>query len=80
MDTKLEEIIIRRDRLLLNLLFMKDCATVILPLSLFSLNFSSIPFLRDSFSLYNLPLDHLDRTLVSHSSIYSSTCPIQYLP
>ena len=80
MDIKLKEIIIRRDRLLLNSLFMKDGATVILPLSLFSLNFSSIPFLRDSFSLYNLPLDHLDRTLVSHSSIYSSTCPIQYLP
>ena len=79
MDIKLEEIIVRGDRLLLTSLFMKDGATVILPLSLFSLNFSSIPFLRDSFSLYNLPLDHLDCTLVSHSSLYSSTCPIQYL-
>ena len=80
MDIKLEEIIVRGDRLLLNSLFMKIGATIILPLSLFSLNFSSIPFLRDSFSLYNLPLDYLDRTLVSHSSLYSSTCPIQYLP
>ena len=79
MDIKLEEIIIRRDRLLLNSLFMKDGATVILPLSLFSLNFSSIPFLRDSFSLYNLLLGHLDHTLVNYSSLYLSTCPIRKL-
>ena len=48
--------------------------------SLFSLNFSPIPPYRESFFLYNLILDHLDYTLVSHSSLYSSTCPIKYLP
>ena len=80
MDIKLEEIIFQGDRLLLNSMFVKIGATVILPLSLFSLNFSSISFFRDSFSLYNLLLDHLRRTLVSYSSLYSSTCPIRYLP
>ena len=35
-DIKLEEIIVRGDRLLLNSLFMKDGATVIFPLSLLS--------------------------------------------
>ena len=34
---------------------------------------------RKSFSLYNLLLNHLDRTLVSHSSLHSSTCPIRHL-
>ena len=80
MDIKLEEIIFQGDRLLLNSVFVKTGATVILPLSLFSLNFSLISFFKDSFSLYNLILDHLDHTLVSHSSLYSSTCPIKYLP
>ena len=79
MDIKLEEIIFQGDRLLLNSMFVKTGTTVILPLSLFSLNFSLISFFRDSFSLYNLILDHLHRTLVSHSSLYSSTCPIRYL-
>ena len=59
---------------------MKVGTTVILLLS-FPLIFSSIPPpLWESFSLYNLLLDHLDRTLVSHSNLYSSTCPIRYLP
>ena len=79
MDIKLEEIIVRGDRLLLSSLFMKVGATIILPLSS-PLIFLRSPFLRDYFSLYNLLLDHLDRTLVSHSSLYSSTCPIRYLP
>ena len=59
---------------------MKVGTIVILLLS-FPLIFSSIPPpLRESFSLYNLLLDHLDRTLVSHSNLHLSTCPIRYLP
>ena len=46
--------------------------------------FSLLIFLRspshkESFSLYNLLLNHLDRTLVSHSNLHSSTCPIRHL-
>ena len=37
------------------------------------------PSYKESFSLYNLLLDHLDRTLVSHSNFHSSTCPIRHL-
>ena len=80
MDIKLEEVIVQGSRLLLNSLCMKVDATLILLLSLFSLQFSSIPFLGDTFSLYNLLLSHLDRTLVNYSSLYLSTCPIRYLP
>ena len=59
---------------------MKVGTIVILLLS-FPLIFSLIPPpLRESFSLYNLLLDHLDRTLVSHSNLHLSTCPIRYLP
>ena len=55
--------------------------TIIILLLSFPLIFSSIPPpLRESFSLYNLLLDHLDRTLVSHSNLHLSTCPIRYLP
>ena len=80
MEIKLEEVIVQGSRLLLNSLCMKVDATLILLLSLFSLQFSSIPFLGDTFSLYNLLLSHLDRTLVNYSSLYLSTCPIRYLP
>ena len=46
--------------------------------------FSLLIFLRspshkESFSLYNLLLNHLDRTLVSHSNLHSSACPIRHL-
>ena len=46
--------------------------------------FSLLIFLRspshkEFFSLYNLLLDHLDRTLVSHSNLHSSACPIRHL-
>ena len=33
----------------------------------------------ESITLYNFLLDHLDRTLVSHSNLHSSTCPIRHL-
>ena len=65
--------------MLLNSLFIKVDAIVILSLSSFLTFFRSSPH-RDSFSLYNLLLVHLDRTLVSHSNLHSSTCPIMYLP
>ena len=35
--------------------------------------------MRESFTLYNSLLDRLDRTLVSHSNLHSSTCPIRHL-
>ena len=44
----------------------------------FLLIFLRSPSHRESFSLYNLLLDHLDRTLVSHSNLHSSTCPIRH--
>ena len=63
----------------MNSLFMKVNTTVILFLSSL-LIFSSTPFsLRESFSLYNLLLDHLDCTLVSHSNLHLSTCLIRHL-
>ena len=57
---------------------MKVDATVILFLSSLLIFLWSPPH-GESFTLYNFLLDHLDCTLVSHSSLYSSTCPIQYL-
>ena len=65
--------------MLLNLLFIKVDATVILSLSSLLTFFQSSSH-KDYFSLYNLIFYHLDRTLVSHSNLYSSTCPIRYLP
>ena len=38
-----------------------------------------IPFHGESFTLYSFLLDHLDRTLVSHLNLHSSTCPIRHL-
>ena len=57
---------------------MKVDATVILFLSSL-LIFLRSPSHRESFSLYNLLLDHLDRTLVNHSNLHSSICPIRHL-
>ena len=75
---KLNEMFVRGDELLLNSLFMKVDATVIL--FLFSLPiFPRSPPHGESFTLYNFLLDHLDRTLASHSNFHSSTCPIRHL-
>ena len=57
---------------------MKVDATVILFLSSLLIFLWSASH-RESFSLYNLLLEHLDRTLVSHSNLHSSTCPIKHL-
>ena len=46
--------------------------------SLFQFFFRS-PLHGESFTLYNFLLDHLDRILVSHLNIHSSTCPIKHL-
>ena len=66
--------------MLLNSLFMKVDTTVILLLSSPLIFFFFIPLLRESFSLYNLLLDHLNRILVNYSNLHLSTCPIRYLP
>ena len=47
--------------------------------SLLSSNFLRSPIHGESFTLYNFLLDHIDRTLVSHSNLHSSTCPIRHL-
>ena len=64
--------------MLLNSLFIKVDATVILSLSSLLTFFRSSSY-RDSFSLYNHLFYHLDRTLVSHLNLHSSTCPIRHL-
>ena len=64
--------------MLLNSLFIKVDATVILSLSSLLTFFRSSSY-RDSFSLYNHLFYHLDRTLVSHLNLHSSTCPIKHL-
>ena len=38
-----------------------------------------IPILWGSFTLYSFLLNHLDRTLVNHLNLHSSTCPIRHL-
>ena len=53
-------------------------ATIILSLSTFTI-FSDPPFMGGSFTLYNFLLDHLDRTIVNHLNLHSSTCPIRHL-
>ena len=57
---------------------MKVDATVILFLSSLFIFLPSPPH-GEPFTLYNSLLDHLDRTLVSHSNLHSSTCPIRHL-
>ena len=74
----MRKIIIREDGLLLNSLFIKVDATIILSLS-FLLTFLRSPLHRESFSLYNLLFYHLDRTLVNHLNLHSSICPIRHL-
>ena len=64
--------------MLLNLLFIKVDATVILSLSSLLTFFQSSTH-KDYFSLYNLIFYHLDRTLLSHLYLHSSTCPIKHL-
>ena len=64
--------------MLLNSLFIKVDATIILSLSYLLTFFQSCPH-RDSFSLYNLFFPYLNCTLVSHLNIRSSTCPIRNL-
>ena len=57
---------------------MKVDATVIL--FLFSLPIFLLSLIHgESFSLYTFLLDHLDHTLVIHSNLHSSTCPIRHL-
>ena len=62
----------------MNSLFMKVDATVILFLSSLLIFLWSPPH-GESFTLYNFLLDHLDRTLISHSNLHSSTCSIRHL-
>ena len=57
---------------------MKVDAIVILLLSSLPIFLQSPPH-GESFTLYHFLLDHLDRTLVSHSNLHSSTCPIKHL-
>ena len=64
--------------MLLNSMFMKVDASVILFLSSLSIFLRSPPH-GESFTLYNFLLDHLDRILVSHSNLHLSTCPIRHL-
>ena len=78
-DIKLDEIVVRGDELLLNSLFLKVNAIVVLFLFSFFYFFRSF-FHGESFTLYSFLLDYLDRTLASHLNFHSSTCPIRHLP
>ena len=65
------------------LLFLKDNTTLntTINLSLFSFTifFFDPSLMGGSFTLYSFLLDHLNRTLVNHLNLHSSTCPIKHL-
>ena len=63
----------------MNSLFLKVDATIVLFIFSFFYFFRSL-FHGESFTLYSFLLDHLNRTLVSHPNLHSSTCPIRHLP
>ena len=80
---KLDEMLVQGDELLFKSLFLKDNAIVnaTVTLSLFFFHYIfRFPSYGGSFTLYSFLLDHLDRTLVSHLNLHSSTCPIRHLP
>ena len=80
---KLDEINVRRDKLLFEQLFLKAnttiSATVNFFLFLFSISPDPPPPSQRSFILYSLFLNYLDRTLVHHLNPYLSICPIKHL-
>ena len=63
------------------LLFLKDNTTLNTTVNLslfFTMFFRSLSY-GGSFTLYSFLLDHLNRTLVNHLNLHSSTCPIKHL-
>ena len=82
MHVKLDEMVVRGDKLLFRPQFLKAditlSAIVIHFLFLFHYVFRS-PIYGRAFTLYSFFLHYSDRTLVHHLSLYLSICPIKHL-
>ena len=77
----LDEMFVRGDELLFKSLFLKANTTLNATVTLFLLSFTIFfdpPLMGGFFILYSFLSNHLDRTLVIHLNLHSSTCPIRH--